>query len=75
MTRVLGPDLVPEGFTDDDGRVRGVHAADRTPPDGLAGAVDEALVRLETRRAGGSATPMIRCSCRSAAAPATRCRG
>jgi pyruvate,orthophosphate dikinase len=47
MTRVLGQDLVPAGFTiTTDACVEYMHG-DRTPPEDLALAVDEALARLE----------------------------
>src|SRR3954452_11198852 len=47
MTRVLGPDLVPAGFTITTEACGGYMTAGRRPPDGLAAEVDEALGRLE----------------------------
>jgi pyruvate,orthophosphate dikinase len=47
MTRVLGADLVPAGFTITTEARVAYMTADRTPPDGLAAEVDEALARLE----------------------------
>jgi pyruvate, orthophosphate dikinase len=49
MTRVLGPDLVPAGFTITTEACVAYMRRDRTPPEDLAVAVDEALVRLEQR--------------------------
>ena len=49
MTRVLGPDLVPAGFTITTEACVEYMRADRTAPEGLAAAIDEALARLEER--------------------------
>ena len=49
MTRVLGPDLVPAGFTITTEACVEYMRADRTSPEGLAAAIDEALARLEGR--------------------------
>jgi pyruvate,orthophosphate dikinase len=49
MTRVLGPDLVPGGFTITTEACVEYMRADRTAPEGLAAAVDQALARLEER--------------------------
>ena len=62
MTRILGPGLVPEGFTVTTDACVEYMRLDRTPPHGLAEAVDEALVRLETRtgrRLGDSDDPLL----------------
>ncbi|MGZ4271697.1 MAG: PEP/pyruvate-binding domain-containing protein, partial [Solirubrobacteraceae bacterium] len=53
MTRVLGPDLVPAGFTITTEACVEYMRADRTEPEGLAAATDAALGRLE-QRAGKS---------------------
>ena len=53
MTRVLGPDLVPAGFTITTEACVEYMRAGRTVPDGLDAAIDEALARLE-QRAGKS---------------------
>src|SRR3954468_7704319 len=47
MTRVLGADLVPAGFTITTEACVAYMNAGRTPPDGLMAEVDEALGRLE----------------------------
>jgi pyruvate, orthophosphate dikinase len=47
MTRVLGPDLVPAGFTITTEACVEYMRADRTAPEGLEAAIDEALARLE----------------------------
>jgi pyruvate,orthophosphate dikinase len=49
MTRVLGPDLVPPGFTITTEACVEYMRAERTAPEGLAEAIDEALARLEER--------------------------
>jgi pyruvate, orthophosphate dikinase len=49
MTRVLGPDLVPAGFTITTEACVEYMRADRTEPEGLAAAIDAALARLEQR--------------------------
>ena len=49
MTHVLGADLVPAGFTITTEACVAYMRADRTPPEGLAEGVDEALKRLEAR--------------------------
>jgi pyruvate,orthophosphate dikinase len=49
MTRVLGPDLVPPGFTITTEACVEYMRAERTAPEGLADAIDEALARLEER--------------------------
>ena len=49
MTRVLGPDLVPAGFTITTEACVEYMRADRSPPEGLADALAEALTRLEER--------------------------
>ena len=61
MTRVLGPDLVPAGFTiTTDACV--AYMRDGSEPAGFAEAVDEAVARLETRsgrRLGDPADPLL----------------
>ncbi len=62
MTRILGPGLVPEGFTVTTDACVEYMLRDRTPPDGLAEAIDEALARLETqtgRRLGDADDPLL----------------
>jgi pyruvate, orthophosphate dikinase len=49
MTRVLGRDLVPAGFTITTEACVEYMRADRTSPEGLATAIDGALARLEGR--------------------------
>ena len=49
MTRVLGPDLVPAGFTITTEACVQYMGADRTDPEGLGAAIDDALGRLEER--------------------------
>ncbi|MGZ8632935.1 MAG: PEP/pyruvate-binding domain-containing protein, partial [Solirubrobacteraceae bacterium] len=49
MTRVLGPDLVPAGFTITTEACVQYMRADRTDPEGLGAAIDDALGRLEER--------------------------
>ena len=49
MTRVLGPDLVPAGFTITTEACVEYMRAGRTVPHGLDAAIDEALARLEQR--------------------------
>ncbi len=49
MTRVLGPELVPAGFTITTEACVAFMGAGGRPPDGLADAVGEALARLEER--------------------------
>jgi pyruvate,orthophosphate dikinase len=62
MTRVLGPDLVPAGFTITTAACVEYMRADRTAPEGLAAAVGEALARLEARagkRLGDPTDPLL----------------
>ncbi len=62
MTRLLGPDLVPAGFTITTDACVDYMRAGRTPPDGLGEAVDEALARLEARagkRLGDPQDPLL----------------
>src|SRR3954449_3312214 len=49
MTRVLGPELVPAGFTITTEACVQYMRGDRTPPEGFDEAVDEALARLEAQ--------------------------
>src|SRR3954462_6650130 len=62
MTRVLGADLVPGGFTITTEACVEYMRRDRTPPDELAGQVDEELARLEERagkRLGDAEDPLL----------------
>jgi pyruvate,orthophosphate dikinase len=62
MTRVLGPDLVPAGFTITTEACVEYMRAGRTKPEGLDEAVDEALARLEERagkRLGDADDPLL----------------
>jgi pyruvate, orthophosphate dikinase len=62
MTRVLGAELVPAGFTVTTEACVAYMRAGRTPPDGLAEAVDDALRRLEERagkRLGDPEDPLL----------------
>src|SRR5215211_6776893 len=62
MTRVLGPDLVPAGFTITTEACVEYMRAGRTPPEGLGDAIDEALERLEQRagkRLGDAEDPLL----------------
>jgi pyruvate, orthophosphate dikinase len=62
MTRLLGPDLVPAGFTITTEACVEYMRAGRVAPDGLAAAVDEALGRLEERagkRLGDRDDPLL----------------
>ena len=49
MTRVLGPELVPAGFTITTEACVAYMRGERSGPEGLDDAVDEALARLEER--------------------------
>ncbi len=76
MTRLLGPELVPAGFTITTEACVAYMRGGRSAPDGLGEAVDEALARLEAQRrqaARRSRRPAAASPC--AAARATRCRG
>jgi len=62
MTRVLGPELVPAGFTITTDACVAYMRRGRSAPDGLRAAVDEALGRLEAqagRRLGDPADPLL----------------
>jgi pyruvate,orthophosphate dikinase len=62
MTRVLGPDRVPPGFTITTAACVEYMRAGRTAPSGLSGQVDEALARLEARagkRLGDPENPLL----------------
>src|SRR3954451_8821069 len=62
MTRVLDPDVVPAGFTITTAACVAYMHADRTVPEGLEEAVDEALARLEAlagRRLGDPGDPLL----------------
>jgi pyruvate, orthophosphate dikinase len=62
MTRVLGPELVPAGFTITTEACVAYMQADRTLPDGLQPQVDEALARLEEqagKRLGDPDDPLL----------------
>src|SRR3954449_11471584 len=62
MTRVLGPELVPAGFTITTEACVAYMRGDRVAPEGLREAVDEGLARLEAqagRRLGDPADPLL----------------
>src|SRR5918911_4532911 len=62
MTRVLGPDRVPAGFTITTEACVAYMRADRTEPDELDAQVDDALRRLEEhagKRLGDPADPLL----------------
>jgi pyruvate,orthophosphate dikinase len=62
MTRVLGADLVPAGFTITTEACVAYMRAGRTPPDGLDGQIAEALGRLEQhagKRLGDPEDPLL----------------
>ncbi|MDP9346474.1 MAG: pyruvate, phosphate dikinase, partial [Actinomycetota bacterium] len=62
MTRVLGPELVPAGFTITTEACVAYMRHDGTTPPGLAEAVDDALARLEAQagtRLGDAANPLL----------------
>src|SRR3954470_3567845 len=62
MTRVLGPDLVPPGFTITTEACVAYMSADRVAPLGLVAQVDAALARLEERagrRLGDPRDPLL----------------
>jgi pyruvate, orthophosphate dikinase len=62
MTRVLGPERVPAGFTITTEACVAYMGADRTEPDGLREQVDEALGRLERlagKRLGDPDDPLL----------------
>src|SRR4051795_3036559 len=62
MSRVLGPDVVPAGFTITTAACVAYMRAGRTAPEGLEEAVDEALARLEAlagRRLGDPGDPLL----------------
>jgi len=62
MTRVLGPERVPAGFTITTEACVAYMHADRTPPAGLEAQVDDALARLEQqagKRLGDPDDPLL----------------
>jgi len=62
MTRILGEERVPAGFTITTEACVAYMEADRTEPEGLAGQVGEALARLEDqagRRMGDPGDPLL----------------
>jgi pyruvate, orthophosphate dikinase len=62
MTRILGPERVPAGFTITTEACVAYMRGDREPPDGLRDQVDAALARLEDqagRRLGDPADPLL----------------
>ena len=62
MTRILGPDLVPAGFTITTAACVEYMRAGRTQPSGLDAQIDDALARLEQRagrRLGDGADPLL----------------
>ena len=74
MTRMLGADRVPAGFTITTEACVAYMRAGRASPRASTEQVAEALARLEEHAGSGSAIPAIRCSSRCAAARASRCR-
>ena len=75
MTRVLGPERVPAGFTITTEACVAYMRGGRAAPDGPRGAGRRgARAARGAGRASGSATPTTRCWCPCAAARATRCR-
>ena len=62
MTRVLGPELVPAGFTITTEACVSYMRSDRRSPEGLEAEIDEALARLEAqagRRLDDPADPLL----------------
>src|SRR5579862_2650787 len=62
MTRILGPALVPAGFTISTAACVEYMRAGRAEPAGLESQIDEALARLEAhvgRRLGDAADPLL----------------
>src|SRR3954451_8894013 len=62
MTRVLGPELVPAGFTITTEACVAYMRGDRVAPDGLEEAVEEGIARLEAqagRRLGDPVDPLL----------------
>src|SRR5436309_8044825 len=62
MTRILGPERVPAGFTITTEACVEYMRRDRPPPDDLAGQVDAALARLEEhagKRLGDPGDPLL----------------
>ena len=75
MTRILGAERVPAGFTITTEACVAYMDADRTEPDGPRRRRSPRRSRGSSRRpASASATPTTRCSSRSAPARASRCR-
>ena len=74
MTRVLGPDRVPAGFTITTEACVAFMNGERASPEGLQDQIDEALERLEQRTGRQLVTRTTRCSYRSARERANRCR-
>ena len=76
MTRVLGPELVPAGFTiTTEACVAYMHGARRRAGRAREAGRRRAGATRGDTPASGSATPTIRCWSPCAAARATRCRG
>ena len=75
MTRLLGPDVVPAGFTITTEACVEYMRAGGTAPEGSTRRRRGARAPRGARPASGSATPTTRCSSPCAAARATRCRG
>src|SRR5665648_533154 len=62
MTRILGPERVPAGFTITTEACVAYMDANRTEPDGLTEQVDEAVARLEDqagKRLGDTGDPLL----------------
>ena len=73
MTRVLGAERVPAGFTITT-EACVAYLRDGRPPEDLEAEVDAALAGSRRRRASGLETPTTRCWSRFAREPGSRCR-
>ena len=75
MTRVLGADRVPAGFTITTEACVAYMKAGQKEPEGMAEQVERRSSGSRSTPASGSATTRTRCSSPSAPAPASRCPG
>jgi pyruvate,orthophosphate dikinase len=75
MTRVLGPERVPAGFTITTEACVAYLRSGGEMPEGLESQLMGALERLQTRAGLSLGDPVNPSSSRSAPAPASRCRG
>jgi len=73
MTRILGTDRVPAGFTITTEACVSYMKNGQTAPEGMAAEVDEALARLEATAGKTLGDRMTRCSSPCARARASRC--